>query len=35
MSLPLWQVFAATAIWVFAKLIENGVQLQRDNAGLI
>lgn len=35
LNLPLWQIFAATAIWVFAKVIENGVQLQRDNAGLI
>lgn len=35
MNLPLWQIFVAIAIWVLARLIHRGVQLQRDNAGLV
>ena len=35
MNLPLWQLFAAAAIWVFARLIGRGVELQRDTAGLV
>jgi len=35
MNLPMWQLFVAAGIWVFAGLLEKGVLLQRETAGLV
>lgn len=35
MNLPLWQLFAAAAIWMLAHVFQSAARLQKDNSGLI